>query len=222
MRLTAANLMVLVGIALLDSLNPTLIAGELFILSARRPRPRAIAFIAGVITTNFLGGLLLAAGLQGFAVALLRDVNGSTWTAIEVVLGLVLVGFGILYSAKTDKRAQLRRRPSEGVAGPFVFGGLMMINELTTAAPYFAAIALMSRADFSQIETVAGLVVYNAVFAVPLIGFLVGYMAMRQRFAGFAISLSEWVERWARRILKYGSLIFGVVLLADAAYRTLW
>ena len=220
--MTAVNLMVLVGIALLDSLNPTLFAGMLYILSAGRPRPRAIAFVAGVITMNFLGGLLLAAGLQGFVVTLLQSVSEPVWIVIEIAVGLVLVGFGVVYSTGVDKEAQLRRRPSEGVAGPFVFGGLLMISELTTAAPYFVAIALMYRAGFSHIETVIGLVVYNAVFALPLIGFLVAYMVMRQRFAGFAASLSEWVERWARRIFKYGSLIFGVMLIASAAYRALW
>lgn len=219
--MTAVNLLAISGIALLDSLNPTLFVGILYILTTWRAGSRSVSFIAGVVITNFLGGLLLAAGLHDPAVALFRGVSDAIWAAIEIALGLALVGFGLFYSAGADRSTQLRRRPSDGVAGPFVFGAIMTMKELPTALPYFVAIALMGRAGFSQAETLFALVVYNIVFAVPLIGFLVAYMVMRQRFAGFASTLSAWVDFWSRRILKYGSLILGAALIGSAALRIL-
>ena len=51
------------GLALLESLNPMLFAGELYILRGAHPERRAFAFIAGVFVVMVVGGLLLAGGL---------------------------------------------------------------------------------------------------------------------------------------------------------------
>ena len=51
------------GLALLDSLNTMLFAGELYVLRGAHPERHAFAFIAGVFVVMVVGGLLLAGGL---------------------------------------------------------------------------------------------------------------------------------------------------------------
>ncbi|HEU4324350.1 MAG TPA: hypothetical protein VFS21_14450 [Roseiflexaceae bacterium] len=46
------------GIALLDSLNPSLFLAQFYLLTTARPVPRILSYIGGVVAANFLGGLL--------------------------------------------------------------------------------------------------------------------------------------------------------------------
>ena len=52
-----------VAIALPDSINPSLIVGQLFVATGGRPRLRTAAFTVGAFTITFAVGLALALGL---------------------------------------------------------------------------------------------------------------------------------------------------------------
>jgi len=54
----------LVGIAVVDSLNPSLFMGQFFLLTQPRPVPRSLQYIAGILTVNGMGGLLILAGIR--------------------------------------------------------------------------------------------------------------------------------------------------------------
>jgi hypothetical protein len=133
------------GLALLDSLNPMLFAGELVVLRGPHPERRAFAFIAGVFVVMVVGGLLLAGGLTRWVASHFSRLPDEVWLHAQVALGLGLVVFGLFYRASADRRTV--RKPPGGLFGPFLFGVVLMLNEVTTAVPYFAAIALMSEAS---------------------------------------------------------------------------
>ena len=52
-----------VGIALPDSINPSLIAAELFLAAGQHPGRRTMVFALAELTVTFLFGLALALGL---------------------------------------------------------------------------------------------------------------------------------------------------------------
>ena len=60
-----------VAIALPDSLNPSLIAGELVVAGGRHPGARAVAFTVAAWAVTFAVGLALALGLGDLIVSLL-------------------------------------------------------------------------------------------------------------------------------------------------------
>ena len=68
-----------VAIALPDSLNPSLIAGELVVAGGRHPGARAVAFTVAAGAVTFAVGLALALGLGDLIVSLLPK-PGATIT----------------------------------------------------------------------------------------------------------------------------------------------
>ena len=203
------------GLALLDSLNPMLFAGELYVLRGAHPERRAFAFIAGVFVVMVVGGLLLAGGLTRWVAAYFSRLPDEVWLLAQVALGLGLVLFGLSYRTHADVRVV--RKPPSGLLGPFLFGALLMLNEVTTAVPYFAAIALMSEASLAPSEWLIGLLVYNLVFVVPLLMFVAVHRAYRDHFDVVSDRIDGWMRKWGPRVLRYGSLAFGVLLLGGAA-----
>ena len=62
--MTSTFLATLAGIAVLDSINPTANAMHLYLLTLPRPVRRSIAFTAGILLANFIGGVLAVLGAQ--------------------------------------------------------------------------------------------------------------------------------------------------------------
>jgi len=203
------------GLALLDSLNPMLFAGELYVLRGAHPERRAFAFIAGVFIVMVVGGLLLAGGLTRWVATYFSRLPNEVWLHAQVALGLGLVLFGLFYRTHADVRAV--RKPPSGLFGPFLFGALLMLNEVTTAVPYFAAIAFMSEASLTPSEWFIGLLVYNLVFVVPLLMFVAVHRIYRDRFDVLSDRIDGWMRKWGPRVLRYGSIAFGMLLLGGAA-----
>jgi len=133
----------------------------------------------------------------------------------QVALGLGLVLFSLSYRTQAEVRAV--RKPPSGLFGPFLFGVLLMLNEVTTAVPYFAAIALMSEASLTPSEWLIGLLVYNLVFVVPLMMFVAVHRVYRDRFDVLSDRIDGWMRKWGPRVLRFGSIAFGMVLLGGAA-----
>jgi hypothetical protein len=98
----------------------------------------------------------------------------------------------------------------------FVLGIIVMLNEITTALPYFVAIERIAQANLNTWGNLFSLIIYNLVFSLPLLGFLILYMTLRQRFVAQIGHVNRGIQVWIPRILKYGSLGFGSVLALDA------
>jgi cytochrome c biogenesis protein CcdA len=179
------------------------------------PERRAFAFIAGVFVVMVVGGVLLAGGLTQWVATYFSRLPDGVWLQAQVALGLGLVLFGLSYRTQAEVRAV--RKPPSGLFGPFLFGALLMFNEVTTAVPYFAAIALMSEASLTPSEWLIGLLVYNLVFVVPLLMFVAVHRVYRDRFDVLSDRIDGWMRKWGPRVLRFGSIAFGMVLLGGAA-----
>jgi hypothetical protein len=90
------------GLALLDSPNPMLFAGELYVFRGGHPERRAFAFMAGVFVVMVVGGLHLACSLTRWVASHFSRLPDELWLHPEVVLALGLVVFGLFYRAPAD------------------------------------------------------------------------------------------------------------------------
>lgn len=213
--MTWTLLVAIIVIAIFDSLNPSLFVAQLYLLTTPRPVPRVLAYIVGVLAVNFLGGLLVLGGLRTLFVGFVQSLDPNLFYAAELTLGVVLIGFGLWMRLKPN-HVEAPKPRSLSIGNALLLGGAVMINELTTALPYFVAIERLAQAELSLGWNVFALVVYNVVFGLPLFGFLFGYLAVRQRFIVQIERINRGVAYWMPRIIKYGSIIFGGVLVAHA------
>lgn len=214
--MSVALLATIGGIALLDSLNPSLFLAQFYLLTTARPVPRLLSYIAGVVAANFLGGLLFLAGAQALILNLLARLNPSWLYGAGLALGIGLLVFGLWMPLTSQADEQPRQPRSLHPIHTFILGAAVMVNELTTALPYFVAIERITQAGLTLGMAIVLLAIYNLIFALPLFVFLALFAAYGSRFTAQTERISATIAIWAPRVIKYGSLLAGGLLALNA------
>jgi cytochrome c biogenesis protein CcdA len=213
--LTATLWLTIVGIAALDSVNPTVTAVHLFLLGTARPLPRAGAFVLGVYAANYLGGLLAIMGVGALVRQLPGDVSGLIDTGARLILGLALLiaGYYLYRRAKTE--LEVRRPKSLRPLHTLILGVAITCAELPTALPYLAAIAILAEAGLGLAETAGVLLAYNLVLVSPLLILLGLYLILRRKRAFWLARIGPLVSRWFPRLLPILLGLLGMILIVD-------
>ncbi len=220
--MSATLLAGILGLALLDALNPATIGGGALILLAplRRPVACAAAFVAGAYLTVLALGLAVFAGAGAAADAV---TGGVTWVR-RIALGLAAV---LLLVAAVRR---LRSRHRGAVTLPSWFGpwtaapvGVLVTGaDLPNAFPYLIAIERMVSADVPAGLGVAVLAGYALVYCAPclvLLGLGAAHGASVRRRLGAVherIGSARTVPRSIPAALGLVTLAAGVTALAVA------
>ena len=217
-------LSVLTPIALINSLwiLPGGIVGVAASLGARRPILTAIAFIAGQFVPHFSFGLLLAIGLDTAVDqvnAWLRDTwqePGVLLVVLQLAIGVAMVAFGYPFSRASKPRSD--RAPSMPMTpiGAFSVAAGLTVIKLPGALPYFAAIDQVLRADPTVLEAVKALLYYNLIYLLPLMSIVLASRLFETRSDRIFAAVIGFVGRWGKRLMSFGLLGLGVVLVVDA------
>ena len=80
-----------VAIALADSVNPSLIGGELFVATGEHPRRQTTAFTAAALLVTFVFGFALALGLGDLILSLVPKPGRTVKYGLIIFAGIVLV-----------------------------------------------------------------------------------------------------------------------------------
>lgn len=206
----------IIGIGLLDSVNPSLFIAMFYLLTTPQPVPRVLSYIAGIVLVNFAGGVLLLAGAQTVIANFFSELSNEMLYGLGLALGVGLLIFGLWFKIAAPTNTTVQKPRSLKPIHTFMLGGVVMVNELTTALPYFVAIERIAQAQLSVFGDILSLLVYNVMFSLPLFGFLGAFLALQQRFTAQLERISYGVQLWSLRILKYGSIAFGAFLMLNA------
>jgi cytochrome c biogenesis protein CcdA len=204
-----------VAIALPDSINPSLIAAELFFAAEQHPGRRTMMFALSAWTVTFLIGLALALGLGDLILSVLPKPGATVKYALFTAAGVVLVLGGTLAWIRrkalgSPGAANHARRTSHG--SPLVLGGGLAGLELVTAFPYFAAIAMIVGSSASGPGKVWLLVLYCIVYTLPLLGIAVVCLLIGDRAEDALRPAVEWMlTRWPVIVAPI-AVIIGAVL----------
>jgi len=224
------TLPIIIGAALVDSINPCVFGVLIFL----------IAFMGKIFKTRkmiLLGGLLYAAVvyatylLLGFGILKVAvSINlASTFyiivASIAIIAGLLEIkdyfwyGRGLTlqmipggsarikyYTSKIE--AMQSRHPALLMLTTALLGVLVVLVELPcTGAPYFAILGLIAEGSYAQ--AVPLLMLYNFIFVLPLlVVIIVSYFGMS----------SERLEAWRQKHRGTMRLVIGLFLIALGAY----
>lgn len=213
MRATASVL----GLALVDSLNPSIILMTLFLLSTPRPVPRTASYIAAVYLTNLTLGLLVYFGLGAALTLLIERLTSSTdWWIYALqfcaALGMLAAAY-ILRPAGEDAPSQPPR--SIHPRATFLLGIGATFVEFTTAAPYLGSIALLTKADIPAMQALLTLALYNVVYVGIPLSLLGLYLLRRERAERIFGIIRERTRRWVNILLRVLLAAGGLILLVD-------
>jgi cytochrome c biogenesis protein CcdA len=204
--------LLVVSIAVADSLNPGTIAPALYFATGASPVRKTLAFAAGVFAVNLVGGIALLLGPGRLAVGALPHPGAHAKQLAELGLGVVaLAGAVVLWRVRHRLRDRYARAARRTDRASLLVGGAIAAVELPTALPYFAAIAALAGGSESVAFQVAMLTAFNLVFVTPvlLVAALAGVTSGRS---------AARMERVRARLLAHiGTLVAGVLLLIGIA-----
>lgn len=197
--------------ALLDSFNPSLFVAQFYLLTTPRPTPRILTYIAGIVAAYFVGGWLLLNGAQTLMNNWLRSLDGIVGVVLQIGIGIALILFGLLY--RGDGSDDAPQPKSLHIGYTFLFGMVVVFNEIPTALPYFVALERLGAAHLSIVENAVLLFLYNLIFVIPLLLFLGLFIALRERFTENVTAITTFMQKWTPRLLKAAALIVGTLLV---------
>ncbi|HEY0504288.1 MAG TPA: GAP family protein [Lysobacter sp.] len=209
------------GLAVIDAVNPSALAVALWWLARPGATPRLLAYIAGIFVAYLSMGIALMLGAGAFVRRFGDALDHPVVLALQLAIGLALFGYAV-FAPKASAATDAQREPRvAGLLGMALLGATITLVELTTALPYFAAIALMTAERMAAAQWLPLLVVYNVVFVLPPL-LLVGLNALfgRQlqgRFARWRVRL----QAGAREAGLWVMAMAGIALCGDAVTRYL-
>ena len=158
------------SVAFADSLNPSTIGPALYLATGHAPARRVVGFTGGVFAVFLAGGLLVALGPGELLLSLATKPSDRTKHGVEAAVG---AGLAIAAAGLWANRRALAARPLPGRnisrGSAVLLGAAISLVELPTALPYFVAIAAMVGAGASVLERIELLVLFCAVFCLPLL-----------------------------------------------------
>jgi len=209
---------VVVSIGLADSMNPSTIAPALYLASGRSAMRDLTQFTIGVFGTYFLGGALIVLGPGEGILALVPHPSATTRYVLEVVAGVaMLIASGYLWR----RRGRLSRRelpgPPKGGRSSAWLGVTIMLVELPTAFPYFAAIAAIVGSGLGLWHQLIALGIYNVCFVLPLL-VITGTVAVAgDRAEQILTQARESIQRRWPVLLALVGLVAGLFVVALGA-----
>jgi cytochrome c biogenesis protein CcdA len=214
--MSASLIIAVLGIAVVDSINPSALAMTSYLIARPDPWRDVRAYIAGIFTFYYAVGLVVVFAF-GRAIDTIVDKLSSPAVpyGIEALIGVA----ALIYALRTPKAGAANGPSAPATLTPwraFGLGLTITVVESTTAIPYLGALAAISRANAAPVATIALLFAYNVVFIAPPT-----ILALTARYASGNV-LDRLRNRRpkppgiGRLILRVGCGLIGIVLLLDA------
>lgn len=200
--------------------SPTVLALELLILSGKRSRGRATAFLCGVLVVF---AALTALGLVLSHTTSTSPAQESITKTVDVVAGslLLLLALGtVLRSLVHDSVPPVGGDSNDtrdpGLASAFLLGIAIMVTNFSTILLYLPAMRSISAASISDENKVLAVALAFLITSAPILliyGFAVGFPKIATPPLA---TLRAWIDRHQKAIGISVELIFGVYLVVKA------
>jgi cytochrome c biogenesis protein CcdA len=212
-----ATAVLVASIAFADSLNPSTILPALYLATTEQAARKLAAFAAGVFAVSFLFGVVIVAGPGELILDAVPHIGKTTKHIVEACVGGVLIAIaaGLLYKRDTIVERLPTGSTSRSRRGSFALGAGIMLVELPTALPYFAAIAAIVGSGSNLGAQLGYVALFNFVFVLPVLAILWLRMLAHQRGAEDRIEAArDWVRRYANSAVVAVAGVAGAAFLA--------
>lgn len=206
----------IVGLAVVDSINPSaLLATVALLLRGRRARPLVAVYLVAVLTTYFATGVVL---ILGFGLTPRAVIESDAAYLAQGVLGAAMLAYALAAPGRRRQRGSPEPARLPTATRPVAFfavGMAVTVLELPTALPYLGAVGAVTRADLPVTEWLPLLVLYNLIFVLPPL-LLAGLLALGKRADVTLGRLRDRLGGAAREGFLWLLGLIGFFLLADA------
>ncbi len=212
--MTFGSLLAFLGIAVVDSINPSALVVTLQLLSRRAPVSAILVYIGAVFLTYSSVMVLLVLGLGALLEPLGALLETRAANVVLAVLGAGMLAYAVFARNPKDVPEPKPLKMSTGAAGGlFALGVSVTVMELPTAFPLVGAIGLLTSADLPVSGWLPLVLVYNLIFVLPPLLLTFGYRWLGERGGA---ALEKRLRRGARETLMWVIGIVGFYLLMYA------
>jgi cytochrome c biogenesis protein CcdA len=158
------------SIALADSLNPSTVAPAFYLATVRHARRRLVEFAAAVFAVNLLAGVVFVVGPGQLALSAAPRPGAAAKHVSELVVGVLLLGFSSVLFLHRDRALRIAPPdwPGNGRSA-WALGAAITAVELPTAFPYLGALAAVVASDVSLPSQLVLVALFNLVFVSPVL-----------------------------------------------------
>lgn len=213
---TTELLLLIGGLALLDTLSPSTLGVTVYLLLTDKEKltKRLFVYLLTVAGVYFTVGVLLMLGL-GFLLEIISGIFQNRIVSWAVfIIGAILFSASFFVSVK--KKSNLPELKSLSILSMVALGFTTSLVEVGTAFPYFAAIGIMTTSNLSWVEWSSILAGYNFIMVIPPLLLFFLYLL-------FGRSLQKPLEKLRIKIanntgsaLSWIMCIVGVILILNS------
>lgn len=208
------SLLAFVGIALVDSINPSALIVTLQLLANRAPLSAVLVYIGSVFATYTAVTVLLVLGLGAVLAPLSTLLESRAANVVLAVLGAAMLGYAVFSKNPKDAPEKPPRQYSNRAMGGLILLGVTVtVMELPTALPLLGAVGLLTSANLPTEAWVTLVLVYNVIFVLPPLLLTFGFRWLGERGGA---ALERRLSRGARETMLWIVGILGFYLLAYA------
>lgn len=208
------TLLSVLGLALLDSINPSAIAVTLFMLTQRGANLRVATYITAIFLTYLTVGVLLMLGLETLMGSFGKVLENPLAYAVQGIAGAAMLVYSFL--APNKPKSGGASPTVRALGGTFLLGVSVTVLEFPTAFPYLGAIGILTSAELSPVGWLPILLVYNVIFVLPPTLLLLAYTAFGERLEARFAGWQAWLQKEARETMLWLVGVVGFFLLAGA------
>lgn len=210
-----ALLGLVVSIGLADGINPSTILPALWFAAAPRPRLALASFALGVFAVTFGGGVAVLLGGRKIVESLAPEVSEGTERLLEVAGGVLLIAVAAgIWLARGRVEDRVRKPRAARPWSAFGIGAAIMLVELPTAFPYFAAITAVGASHRGTAAEIGLLALYCLCFVAPVLAILAARTVAGPRGERILAGARDWTDRNAPAVLALTLVAIGLVLIA--------
>ncbi|MEH7048736.1 GAP family protein [Bacillus pseudomycoides] len=210
-------LLLIGGLALLDTLSPATLGVTVYLLLTDKERltKRLLVYLLTIAGFYFAVGVSLMLGLD-FLLEIISGVFQNrivSWTFF--IIGVIL--FIASFYVPTKKSSDLPAPKSKSILSMVALGFTTSLIEVGTAFPYCAAIGIMTTSNLSWVEWSSILAGYNFIMVLPSLVLFLFYLLfgrwmqtslekLRVKIANYTGSALSWIMCIVGLILIFNSL----------------
>jgi threonine/homoserine/homoserine lactone efflux protein len=209
------NWELLLPILLSDALNPVLFTFMVYAAGSRRPVISSGAMLLGHTTAYFVGGIVLAIGLERISERLANPK--SIDFTIEFIIAILLLWL-VLRTRKYKGKRPDEQTPDFTPWSAFAYGAVVNIIGIPFALPYFAAIGQFLKSDLSTGGMLLALLLYNLAYALPFLMIPLLTAVMGEHSKPILARINNFMERISEYLMPILLGTVGLALLADSIW----
>ena len=201
------------GLALLDTLSPTIIGVTLFLVLTynKNLTSSLIVYLFTVVLLYFSLGIIMMLGLNYITEAFSNIFQNKVFSWGIFMIGVIL--FTASFFIPANKKSNIPKPKTQSIHSIIIMGVTTFIIEAGTALPYFAAIGLLSTIDIPFYQWLSILVIYNIIMILPALLIILVYNFFGKLIKPTLVNLRNKILSSSSSALSWVMSIVGIILI---------